>query len=102
MNLWNNKIVAHSLSKKKGDRMTYFNGLDELIKKKKTYGNLSLGLHIDQGSVYSSNSFNEVLPLHNIIHLLYRAGTPTDNGAMEAINGWIKAELFINFKLKKR
>jgi transposase InsO family protein len=26
-----------------------------------------------------------------------RAGTPTDNAAMEAINGWIKAELFMDF-----
>ena len=26
-----------------------------------------------------------------------RAGTPTDNAAMEAINGWIKAELFTDF-----
>lgn len=25
------------------------------------------------------------------------AGTPTDNAAMEAINGWIKAELFMDF-----
>lgn len=29
-----------------------------------------------------------------------RAGTPTDNGAMEAINGWIKTGLFIDFKIK--
>ena len=28
-----------------------------------------------------------------------RAGTPTDNGAMEAINGWVKAEMFIDFDL---
>ena len=28
-----------------------------------------------------------------------RAGTPTDNGAMEAINGWIKEELFIDFRI---
>lgn len=26
-----------------------------------------------------------------------RAGTPTDNAAMEAINGWIKAEMFMDF-----
>ena len=25
-----------------------------------------------------------------------RAGTPTDNAAMESINGWIKAELFMD------
>ena len=28
-----------------------------------------------------------------------RAGTPTDNAAMESINGWIKAELFSDFHL---
>ena len=29
--------------------------------------------------------------------MMSRAGTPTDNAAMEAINGWIKAELFMDF-----
>ena len=51
-------------------------------------------LHTDQGSVYASKSFNELLPLYNIIHSMSRAGTPTDNAAMESINGWIKAEMF--------
>ena len=32
-----------------------------------------------------------------IDHSMSRAGTPTDNAAMEAINGWIKAELFMDF-----
>ena len=35
-----------------------------------------------------------VLSNNNIIHSMSRAGTPTDNAAMEAINGWIKAEMF--------
>ena len=30
-----------------------------------------------------------------------RVGTPTDNGAMEAINGWAKVEMFIDFKIKE-
>lgn len=30
-----------------------------------------------------------------------RAGTPTDNGAMEYINGWLKKELFNDFKIKE-
>ena len=30
-------------------------------------------------------------------HSMSRAGTPTDNAAMEAINGWLKAELFTDF-----
>jgi len=29
-----------------------------------------------------------------------RAGTPTDNAAMESINGWIKSELFTAFHLQ--
>ena len=29
--------------------------------------------------------------------LMSRAGTPTDNAAMEFINGWIKAEIFMDF-----
>ncbi len=47
-------------------------------------------LHSDQGSVYSSKKYNA-------IRSMSRAGTPTDNAAMEAINGWIKAELFTDF-----
>ena len=30
-----------------------------------------------------------------------RAGTPTDNGAMEAINGWAKDELFIDLHINE-
>ena len=29
-----------------------------------------------------------------------RAGTPTDNPAMEVINGWIKEKLFADFNIK--
>ena len=36
----------------------------------------------------------ELLPMYGIARSMSRAGTPTDNAAMEAINGWIKAELF--------
>jgi len=28
-----------------------------------------------------------------------KPGTPTENGAMEAINGWIKEELFLDFNI---
>lgn len=99
MDLRNNEILSYSLSKKKGDRMTYFSGLNDLLAIKKEYPNLEMILHTDQGSVYSSKSFNELLPNYNIIHSMSRAGTPTDNAAMESINGWIKAEMFMDFHL---
>lgn len=100
MDLFNNEIVAYDISSKRGDRTTYINGLNELIKKKKEYKDLKMILHTDQGSVYSSKAFNELLPLYNITHSMSRAGTPTDNSAMESINGWIKEELFNDFSIK--
>lgn len=101
MDLFNNEIVAYALSSKKGDVTTYHDGLKQLIEKKKEYTDLKLILHTNQGSVYSSASYNELLPLYNITHSMSRAGTPTDNGAMESINGWLKEELFNDFKLKE-
>ena len=52
-------------------------------------------LHSDQGSVYASKAYNELLPMY-LNRSMSRAGTPTDNAAMESINGWIKAELFMD------
>lgn len=97
MDLWNNEILSYSLSSRKGDRMTYISGLKELINIKKNYPKLKMILHTDRGAVYCSKSFNELLPLYNIVHSMSRSATPTDNAAMEAINGWIKAELFNDF-----
>jgi transposase InsO family protein len=97
MDIWNNEILTHSLSTKRGDRMTYIDGLNSLLDIKKQNPDLDMILHSDQGSVYASKSFNELLPLYNITRSMSRAGTPTDNGAMEAINGWIKAEMFADF-----
>ena len=97
MDLWNNEIVAHALSSKRGDRMTYISGLNDLIELKKEHPEYRMILHSDQGSVYASKAFNELLPMYHIDHSMSRAGTPTDNAAMEAINGWIKAELFMDF-----
>lgn len=97
MDLWNNEIISHSLSSKRGDRMTYISGLQDLIKVKKQHPEFHMILHSDRGSVYASKAFNELLPMYGITHSMSRPGTPTDNAAMEAINGWIKAELFLDF-----
>ena len=99
MDLWNNEIVSHALSSKRGDRMTYISGLADLLELKKQFPEMQTVLHSDQGSVYASKAFNELLPMYNISHSMSRAGTPTDNAAMEAINGWVKAELFMDFHI---
>ena len=85
---------------RKGDPLKYIHGRDKIIEiKKEEYPDYELILHSDQGSVYASKDFNETLPLYNITRSMFRAGAPTDNGAMEAINGWTKEELFTDFKI---
>lgn len=99
LDLWNNEIVAHKISSKRGDRNTYLDGLKDLIDIKKKHPHLQTILHTDQGSVYASKDFNEKLSLYNIKRSMSRAGTPTDNAAMESINGWIKAEVFTDLHI---
>ena len=99
MDLFNNEIVSYGLSRRRGDIRSYYDGLGELIEKKKEYQDLELVLHTDQGSVYSSKDYNNLLLLHHITHSMSKAGTPTDNAAMESINGWAKEELFTDFRL---
>ena len=102
MDLWNNEIVSYGLSAKRGDRMTYISGLKDLIELKERNGNSghwAMVLHSDQGSVYASEAYNELLRLAHIAHSMSRSGTPTDNAAMEAINGWLKEELLTDFHL---
>lgn len=99
LDLWNNEILTYSLSSKRGDRMTYISGLNDLIELKKRHSEYEMILHSDQGSVYASKKYNELLPIYGIKHSMSRAGTPTDNATMEAINGWIKAEIFTDFHI---
>ena len=96
MDLWNNEIVSYALSAKRGDRMTYISGLKDLLELKQQHPEYQMILHSDQGSVYASKAFNDLLPMY-VNRSMSRAGTPTDNAAMESINGWIKAELFMDF-----
>ena len=70
--------------------MTYISGLKDLLELKKAHPEYKMILHSDQGSVYASKAYNYVN------RFMSRAGMPTDNAAMESINGWIKAELFMD------
>ena len=63
MDLWNNEILSHSLSSKRGDRMTYISGLENLLEIKKQHPEYQMILHSDQGSVYASKAYN-AFPKH--------------------------------------
>lgn len=49
--------------------------------------------------IRNNKSYNDLLPVNGITHSMSRAGTPIDNAAMEAINGWIKPEIFTDFHI---
>lgn len=99
--VWNKEIVGYGLSSQKGDVRTYYDGLNQALKLiKKEQADHLITLHTDQGSVYSSQSYNQLLEDYNIQRSMSRAGTPTDNPVNESLNGWIKEELFIDFDLK--
>ena len=97
---FNREIVGFGLTDRRGDVRPYFEGLGQVLAKRKEQSDPTI-LHTDQGSVYSSRAFNELLSNHTIVHSMSRAGTPTDNPIDESLNGWIKDELFIDFNLKK-
>ena len=99
LDTYNNEIIASSLSKREGDPKPYYNCLKILVEKAKEQ-TTPVTLHTDQGAVYSSQAFlNAHSHCTNIYRSMSRVGTPTDNPIIESINGWIKEELYKDFKL---
>ena len=97
---WNKEILGYGLSSKRGDKKTYYNGLNQVLGKiKEEQITDPIILHTDQVGVYSSKKYNNLLNKFNIQRSMSRAGTPTDNPVNESLNGWIKEELFIDFDL---
>ena len=60
-----------------------------------------LDCYTDQGSVYASVAYNELIKDTVIVRSMSRAGKPTDNPVNESINGWMKEELYIDFNISE-
>ncbi len=94
------QIVAYRFGERRGDRMQYINGLSDVVKLLQEEGcKEPVVLHTDQGSVYASVAYNDIIKDTNISRSMSRAGKPTDNPVNESMNGWIKEELYMDFKL---
>ena len=92
------QILTWKLSERRGGRDQYIDGLMDVVEILKGCTNPTI-LHTDQGSVYASVAYNDLIQDTNIIRSMSRAGKPTDNPVNEALNGWIKEELYMDFQL---
>ena len=86
------------MADRRGDRLQYINGLKAVILELKDNQEPTI-LHTDQGSVYASIAYNELIQETCIKRSMSRAGKPTDNPVNESLNGWIKEELFTDFRI---
>lgn len=93
------EMLTHRVGVRRGDRTQYLDGLEDVIKILRFEGmeGEPTILHTDQGSVYASIAYNDLIKDENIVRSMSRAGIPTDNPVNEALNGWIKEELILDF-----
>ena len=93
------EMLSWQLAERGGARGQYIDGLKDIVRLLKGRTEPTV-LHTDQGSVYASLAYNELIKDTLIVRSMSRAGKPTDNPVNEALNGWIKEELVIDFKIE--
>ena len=92
------EILTYKVASRKGDRNQYIDGLEDVKNLLKGHTG-PVVLHTDQGTVYASAAYNELIKDTVIQRSMSRAGKPTDNPVNESLNGWMKEELYIDFKV---
>ena len=74
----NKEIVGYGLSSRKRDKKIYYDVLIQILNKiKEEQIEEPVILHTDQGSIYSSKEYNNLLNELNIQRSMSRAGSPT-------------------------
>ena len=103
IDVFNNEIISSNVmpSKHGNNVKNHFEAYKSFLKEKikRGYKDLETIVHSDQGIIYSSTAFNKLHENYTIKRSMSRAGTPTDNPVIESLNGWIKEELSIDFKI---
>ncbi len=101
LDTFNDEILAHSVTDIPGNSQPYYDCLAVLnrLAGKNEEQKPKVVFHTDQGAVYSSKAFRQAHSHYNILRSMSRVGTPTDNPIIEALNGWIKEELYLDFNL---
>lgn len=94
------EILSYKATAERGCRDQYIDGLNDVVELLKGTAEPVI-LHTDQGSVYASMAYNDLIKDTNIVRSMSRAGKPTDNPVNEALNGWIKEELIMDFGIDR-
>jgi len=101
LDVFNNEIVGYDVRETMYGNgiLNHTNALNNMLKTKikRGYKDLETIFHTDQGIIYSSVSFNNIIKSYSITRSMSRAGTPTDNPVIESKNGWLKKEIYIDF-----
>ena len=92
------EILSWRLADRRGSREQYIGGLNDVICLLRGNDEPTI-IHTDQGSVYASMAYNDLIKDTNIVRSMSRAGKPTDNPVNESLNGWIKEELYMDFHI---
>ncbi len=104
LDVFNNEIIGSDVrdSKHGNNTLNHREALRNMLdnKIKRGYKDLETIFHTDQGSVYSSLSFNKTFENTSIIISMSLAGIPTDSPVIESKNGWLKKEMYIDFDIK--
>ena len=104
IDVFNNEIISYCLSPYRGGHnfKGHMTALNRFLaeKTKRGYTLVESILHSDQGTVYASRAFQNAHEHYNIKRSMSRAKTPTDNPIIEALNGWMKDELYIDLNLQ--
>jgi len=87
LDLFNGEIVAYSIADKQDTAFV----LDTLNQLPDCSGAI---LHSDQGSVYTSLSYQEAVKGKGITMSMSRKGTPADNAPIESFHSTLKSETF--------
>ena len=103
LDVFNGEIVGSDVRESKygANSQNHRAALKEMLenKIKRGYKDLETIFHTDQGAIYSSKSFNNILEDFFITRSMSRVGTPTDNPVIESKNGWLKKEMYIDFDI---
>lgn len=87
LDLFNGEIVAYSIADKQDTKFV----LDTLNQLPDLPGTL---LHSDQGSVYTSQAYQEAVKGKGITMSISRKGTPADNAPIESFHFTLKSKTF--------